>query len=502
MKFCKKIISLIIAITISINFLMISNIKALAHESLLHVEYDDCIPPELVAGTHDSIDEMWYVLLDEELSCYHISHDEMTIKYYFSDLSKDKTYSWTTDISDSDAQEIKDAYTNSMKKWNNIYFYSYNIYGTLEKHKIINIVEGTLDDHNLTIYPTHGQIYNAVTKTDSFPALVEGPSDEHSHYSKWYMNVDIDDFRQDSALGSDTVQAVRSRTGAHEIGHILGLRDIYNNELCHSNAIYNHHQEVIMGDFSPTATLDITYQDIAGVAITRGFHTDNNHKWLYMGVQSDGKYKILCSICNGVRYEESFSGYTYDTYNACNSNHNLSSGNMMAVASYGTYDYYKCKYCRYVAPFSSVVAQNYVKTAYSDSLHQCTNSVNGLNYSFYESHTFENNYCTGCGAHDHTYGLYKYNDNRTHKGTCSCGSYKLEAHYVRYSDIVNNRYANCLGCLRRLDLNKDVAGIIRSSYTVVTENGSYILPSGVIVLVDADVEAYINGTLQINLSSN
>ena len=29
----------------------------------------------------------------------------------------------------------------------------------------------------------------------------------------------------------------------------------------------------------------------------------------------------------------------------------------------------------------------------------------------------------------------------------------------------------------------------------VTANGSYILPSGIIVLVDSDIEAYLNGTL-------
>ena len=29
----------------------------------------------------------------------------------------------------------------------------------------------------------------------------------------------------------------------------------------------------------------------------------------------------------------------------------------------------------------------------------------------------------------------------------------------------------------------------------VTLNGSYILPNGIIVLVDEDVEAYLNGTL-------
>ncbi len=32
-----------------------------------------------------------------------------------------------------------------------------------------------------------------------------------------------------------------------------------------------------------------------------------------------------------------------------------------------------------------------------------------------------------------------------------------------------------------------------------TENGSYILPNGVIVLADEDIEAYMNGTLTFHV---
>ena len=36
---------------------------------------------------------------------------------------------------------------------------------------------------------------------------------------------------------------------------------------------------------------------------------------------------------------------------------------------------------------------------------------------------------------------------------------------------------------------------LNSSITQVTLNGSYILPNGIIVLVDEDIEAYMDGTL-------
>ena len=49
-----------------------------------------------------------------------------------------------------------------------------------------------------------------------------------------------------------------------------------------------------------------------------------------------------------------------------------------------------------------------------------------------------------------------------------------------------------------LDLNTDMP-IIRgqsiNNSVMVSNNGSYILPSGIIVLVDEDLELYLNGTL-------
>ena len=44
-------------------------------------------------------------------------------------------------------------------------------------------------------------------------------------------------------------------------------------------------------------------------------------------------------------------------------------------------------------------------------------------------------------------------------------------------------------------LGDDFVQVGPFSITKVTLNGSYILPSGIIVLVEEDVEAYLNGTL-------
>ena len=95
----------------------------------------------------------------------------------------------------------------------------------------------------------------------------------------------------------------------------------------------------------------------------------------------------------------------------------------------------------------------------------------------------------------HSYGRYLYYDNYSHISYCSCGAYVTEGHYIRHEDIVDNRYAICLGCRAQLDLFEDYANSIMSTITQVSINGSYILPSGIVVLVDEDVQSYLNGTL-------
>ena len=171
---------------------------------------------------------------------------------------------------------------------------------------------------------------------------------------------------------------------------------------------------------------------------------------------------------------------------------------MMAVASYGNKDYYKLKYCKCVAPFSDIVEQDYSATyVASEHRHLITNNVAGLSYSFLEEHIWSSGSCVECGF-EHTDHLYSYwSKNGTyHFKSCRCGYTTTEAHFVKSSDIVNGRYAVCIGCGRALDLLGDIANVLPTNITKMSINGSYILPNGIVVLVDNDIEAYMNGTLQ------
>jgi len=490
MKNNKKILALIVSIVTIINCFSMNMFCAYAHSNTLSIEYDDCIP----TNNDDGSNERWYMLSepaereDGPSIAMHIDQNVHEIIYYFEPTSEDGSFSWTSNnVSPTEANEIKTAYANSMEKWNNVYFYSQDASGNLIKNRVIEVRKFDPEkdeDYNLSIYPADGYDLTAstYTTTDNME-LVESVIDRHYHVSKWKMKVRVRWFYVNSNGNYDVDFAdtlvSKSRTGAHEIGHILGLNDLDNH--CIGE---DHHKEILMGYGDPRSSraLNITYQDIAGVAIIRGFHTDSDHKWLLYDEMESGKYKLKCSICNGVKLVSSLSGYAYNEYKSCLSLHSLSNGNMMAVACYGDDDYYKCKYCSYVAPFSQLVQQNYTDlTYYNSNYHQYTNVTEDLEYTILE---------------EHEYGSYSYNTNSNHIRTCACGHTQTQAHYIDRYSIVDGRYALCLGCNVLLDLENDYAQLQSLPGVKYSVNGSYLLPSGIAVLVDEDVEAYENGTLQ------
>ena len=496
MKLIKKIISFILVLFLIANFSTFASISAFAHSTMLNIEYDPCNGQK---GS-DGADEMWYVLERDGIN-RHISHEVETVRYYFAD-----TTDWIPfRHSDEVGEEIKETIANSIEKWNNVYFYSYNADGTITKNKLINLEQVTSGPYELLIAPDDGIMNPANTQPNEPTSSDPG----HYHYSSWIMNINVEWFVEDIyQLTAEEFNWVKETVGAHEFGHVLGLRDvdyIYRNNnnanICGSDLGIEHHSELLMGyteqdlqnplDITYSSP-NITYKDIAGVAITRGFHTDEDHRWLTTGALYDGKYKLICSICNGVKYVENLADYPHDMYMYCELDHELSDGNMMAVASYGNKDYYKCKYCRYVAPFSEIVDQNYSKICCSTDYHKCVNTVGGLEYTFYEPHTLVDGECTECTSHE--YGKYMYFNKFSHKRTCACGKTQTSAHYISGSHVGED-FVPCGGCGYLLDMRDNIyEGIM--SITQVSVNGSYIRSDGIVVLVDEDIEAYLAGTLQ------
>lgn len=112
-----------------------------------------------------------------------------------------------------------------------------------------------------------------------------------------------------------------------------------------------------------------------------------------------------------------------------------------------------------------------------------------------EEHSSRIDDCTLCGEpHTHDYSdHYSRVSGSQHRSYCACGASKLSAHVTRSgSGVLNNRV--CIFCLATVEEGFSI--ILSTSQLPHTENGSYILPSGIIVLVDEDIEAYMSGTLE------
>ena len=84
----------------------------------------------------------------------------------------------------------------------------------------------------------------------------------------------------------------------------------------------------------------------------------------------------------------------------------------------------------------------------------------------------------------------------SHSAECECGAVTTEPHAISNSSFVSGqRFATCLLCRGSVEMGFIQFNANLSSVNNVTINGSFILPNGIIVLKDEDIEEYLNGTL-------
>lgn len=95
-------------------------------------------------------------------------------------------------------------------------------------------------------------------------------------------------------------------------------------------------------------------------------------------------------------------------------------------------------------------------------------------------------------THSYTH-RYIWQSDTQHGCLCECGDQIMGSHVVKQGAFNGtSEYAICLLCKGRVFMG-NLNSII--SDRPHTSNGSYILPNGVIVLVEDDIEAYMNGSL-------
>lgn len=84
--------------------------------------------------------------------------------------------------------------------------------------------------------------------------------------------------------------------------------------------------------------------------------------------------------------------------------------------------------------------------------------------------------------HSHSYTTYSTYSSTKHKAICSCGSYVLEFHVVGSN-------SRCILC--GANASAGITPFALNNVTYITENGSYMLPNGVIILVEADMDSFV-----------
>ena len=94
---------------------------------------------------------------------------------------------------------------------------------------------------------------------------------------------------------------------------------------------------------------------------------------------------------------------------------------------------------------------------------------------------------TNGASHIHSYETCEQYNGNQHVYLCDCGDMIYENHIVR---TTSNRCIVC-GCI----VDKGIVQWGVNSMLLKTSNGSIMLPNGIIILVDEDLENYYNGTL-------
>lgn len=106
-------------------------------------------------------------------------------------------------------------------------------------------------------------------------------------------------------------------------------------------------------------------------------------------------------------------------------------------------------------------------------------------------------YCNIQGPHTHEYS-YSWKNYYQHRTSCSCGFLQNEAHIISSSsNNIIGQYAKCVLCGG--DVKTGLVGINNNSINSLStiNGGSFVLPNGVLVLTNDDIDAYFRGELDI-----
>lgn len=153
-------------------------------------------------------------------------------------------------------------------------------------------------------------------------------------------------------------------------------------------------------------------------------------------------------------------------------------------------------YRKYMQPVSINATNTYENGVYKVSFSEYVSYENYyLRVAYADSSDYGTIHTEVINSHSHSYDSSYFWWNYTkHEATCSCGNFHLEGHAVSANSfILGNQYATCLLCGGPASMG--FVGPLSLNDLPKSANGSFILPNGVVVLVDEDYDAYMDGTL-------
>lgn len=121
-----------------------------------------------------------------------------------------------------------------------------------------------------------------------------------------------------------------------------------------------------------------------------------------------------------------------------------------------------------------------------------------------KSHTVKslNAYAALSATHTHNY-TYKYvsKNNKQHRSYCSCGEYKLQGHVISGSESGSSK-KTCVFCGASVttgfvQYTKIRIASLQDDDVTYFGHGSYILPNGIYVISDEDMDAVLSGELTL-----
>ncbi len=108
-------------------------------------------------------------------------------------------------------------------------------------------------------------------------------------------------------------------------------------------------------------------------------------------------------------------------------------------------------------------------------------------------HNFVDHYCTICNMYTTSHSFhspYVFVNNINHTAQCGCGEQTLQAHAIKSG---TNRCLLCNGIVGQgfIEINLNT-----NKKEYVSANGSYVLSNGIVILVEEDIKAYLEGVLE------